>query len=177
MSTQDDTTGLTVDLSADEERDVEERSPPRAAVIFETVRREGEIELERPAFSLALSGLAAGLSMGMSLVGEGLIQSMVPAASWRPLLVSAGYSMGFVIVVLGRQQLFTENTVTAILPLLDSSRKLETFGRVARLWAIVLVANLVGAALFRFSTSECTRQRRRFGTSSFAESLPVGSSR
>ena len=153
MTTQDET-GSTVDLSADEERDVEERSPPRAAVVFETVRREGESELERPAFSLALSGLAAGLSMGMSLVGEGLIQSMVPAAAWRPLLVSAGYSMGFVIVVLGRQQLFTENTVTAILPLLDSPKKLETLGRVARLWAIVLVANLVGAALFAYSIAK-----------------------
>ncbi|GAC1567860.1 MAG: formate/nitrite transporter family protein [Vulcanimicrobiaceae bacterium] len=150
------TSGSTVDLSATEERDVEDRTPPRAAVVFETVRREGEIELDRPILSLAASGVAAGLSMGMSLVGEGLIESMLPNAIWRPLLVSFGYTVGFVIVVLGRQQLFTENTVTAILPLLDSKRKLQTLGRVARLWAIVLAANLTGGTLFAYAIARST---------------------
>jgi len=153
VANENDSPGSTVDLSQEEERDVEERSPPRAAVIFETVRREGEIELERPLFSLATSGLAAGLSMGMSLVGEGLIRSMLPDARWRPLAVSAGYTVGFVIVVLGRQQLFTENTVTAILPLLDSPHKVAMLKRVARLWAVVLLANLAGAALFAFAAA------------------------
>jgi formate/nitrite transporter FocA (FNT family) len=103
--------------------------------------------------SLAASGLAAGLSMGMSLVGEGLMRSMLPAASWRPLVDSFGYSLGFLIVVLGRQQLFTENTLTAILPLLDDPDKLKVLKQVGRLWAIVLAANLVGAALFAFAVA------------------------
>jgi len=150
---QTKTRGSTVDLTPDEEREVEERSPPRAAVVFETIRREGESELARPVLSLASSGLAAGLSMGMSLAGEGLIRSMLPAAAWRPLVDSFGYSLGFLIVILGRQQLFTENTVTDILPLLDDPRKLKMLRRVARLWAIVLVANLVGAGLFAFAAA------------------------
>ena len=50
--------------------------------------------------------------------------------------------MGFPIVVLGRQQLFTENTVTAILPLL-SRRDLSSLLHVLRLWAVVLATNLV----------------------------------
>jgi formate/nitrite transporter FocA (FNT family) len=143
----------TVDLSQDEEREVEERSPPRAAVVFETIRREGETELERTLFSLASSGLAAGLSMGMSLAGEGMIRTLLPDAKWRPLVESAGYSLGFLIVILGRQQLFTENTVTAILPLLDNPEKLKTFLKVVRLWAVVLVANLCGAFVFAFAVS------------------------
>jgi formate/nitrite transporter FocA (FNT family) len=49
--------------------------------------------------------------------------------------------------VLGRQQLFTENTLTPVLPLLHN-RDRETFGRVLRLWAIVLLANLAGAWIF-----------------------------
>jgi formate/nitrite transporter FocA (FNT family) len=146
-------TGSTVELSPDEERVVEERTPPRAAVVFETIRREGETELDRPVFSLALSGLAAGLSMGASLAGEGLIRSMLPDEHWRPLVDSFGYSLGFLIVVLGRQQLFTENTITAILPLLDSEDKLRKLGKVLRLWAVVLVANIVGAAAFALAAS------------------------
>jgi formate/nitrite transporter FocA (FNT family) len=51
------------------------------------------------------------------------------------------------IVVLGRQQLFTENTLTAILPLLAHPR-LKTLWQVVRLWIIVLLANLVGAFIF-----------------------------
>jgi formate/nitrite transporter FocA (FNT family) len=143
----------TVELSQEEERDVGELTPPRAAVVFETVRREGESELSRPVFSLASSGLAAGLSMGMSLAGEGLIRSFLPDEKWRPLAASAGYSLGFLIVILGRQQLFTENTVTAILPLLDNPDKLRTLVRVARLWSVVLAANLCGAFVFAFAVS------------------------
>ena len=135
------------DLTPKEEEEVEQRTPPRAKVVYETVRREGESELERPVTSLAFSGLAAGLSMGMSLAGEGLLQTLLPDAKWRPLVVAAGYTLGFVIVIMGRQQLFTENTVTAILPLL-SKFSFERLMTVARLWAVVLVTNLVGAGLF-----------------------------
>jgi formate/nitrite transporter FocA (FNT family) len=145
--------GSTVELSPKEEREVEERTPPRAAVLFETIRREGEIELERPMISLGLSALAAGLSMGASLAGEGLIRSMLPDAAWRPLAVSFGYTLGFLIVILGRQQLFTENTITVILPLLDGDDKLKKLGQVLRLWAVVLVANIAGAAAFAFAAA------------------------
>ena len=145
--------GTTVDLSDAEERDVDERTPPRAAVIFETVRREGEIELDRPLVSLAASGLAAGLSMGMSLAGEGLIRTLLPDEKWRPLVVSFGYTLGFLVVVLGRQQLFTENTVTAILPLLDDPDKGTVLRKVVRLWGVVLAANIAGAAIFAFAAA------------------------
>ncbi|MDQ2857292.1 MAG: formate/nitrite transporter family protein [Candidatus Eremiobacteraeota bacterium] len=146
-----ESSGTTVDLSDAEQRDVDERTPPRAAVIFETVRREGEIELDRPVVSLAASGLAAGLSMGMSLVGEGLIRTLLPDEKWRPLIVSFGYTLGFLVVVLGRQQLFTENTVTAILPLLDDPDKGKVLRKVVRLWGVVLVANISGAAIFAYA--------------------------
>ncbi len=151
--TEEKGAGSTVELSKDEERRVEERSPPRAAVLFETIRREGEVELKRPILSLASSALAAGLSMGMSLAGQGMIRTLLPDEKWRPLATSAGYSLGFLIVILGRQQLFTENTVTAILPLLDNPNKAATLLKVVRLWAVVLLANLVGALLFAFAVS------------------------
>jgi formate-nitrite transporter family protein len=140
-------------LSQKESRDVEERRPPSAVVVFETVRREGEDELERPAFSLASSGLAAGLSMGFSFAGVGLLRALLPDVPWRPLLENLGYTVGFLIVILGRQQLFTENTLTVILPLLDAPNKLVVLGKVARLWGIVLAANIAGAFMFALAVA------------------------
>jgi len=127
---------------------VRERKPPRAMVVFETIRAEGDEELDRPTLSLAASGLAAGLSMGFSFVATALIASMLPDTPSRRLFESLGYTVGFLFVVLGRQQLFTENTLTVILPLLDSGDRLRTFWKVVRLWCIVLAANLAGVALF-----------------------------
>ena len=140
--------GATVTLSDSEHKEATRRTALRAAVVFETVRREGEQELERPVASLAFSGLAAGLSMGFSLVATGLIRAALPATAWRPLLENLGYTLGFLIVILGRQQLFTENTVTAIVPLLDDPNKRDTLLRVARLWIVVLATNVLGALLF-----------------------------
>ncbi|HVB59538.1 MAG TPA: formate/nitrite transporter family protein [Candidatus Acidoferrales bacterium] len=130
-----------------EEKQVQERVAIGAHVVHETILREGEEELKRPPSALAWSGLAAGLSMGFSLVAEGLLASYLPNSQWRPLVSKMGYSVGFLIVVLGRQQLFTETTLTAVLPLL-SRRDMKTALGVLRLWGVVLLANLVGTYLF-----------------------------
>lgn len=138
----------TKQLTDEEVKEASRRVSPRAAVVFETVRQEGEQELTRPNAALAFSGLAAGLSMGFSLVATGIIHAALPNTPWRSLIENLGYTLGFIIVILGRQQLFTENTVTAIIPLLDSKDKVRTFGNVVRLWSIVLTTNLLGALLF-----------------------------
>jgi formate-nitrite transporter family protein len=130
-----------------EEKKVEERVAIGAHVVYETIRREGEDELKRPTSGLAWSGLAAGLSMGFSLVAEGLLAAYLPDRPWSPLISKFGYSVGFLIVVLGRQQLYTETTLTAVLPLL-SHTKAATALSVLRLWAVVLASNLVGTYLF-----------------------------
>lgn len=135
-------------LDERERREVEELSPPRAVVVFETIRREGGNELDRPFISLFASGVAAGSSMGFSLCALGLLRSMLPDAPWRPLVESLGYTVGFIVVIMGRQQLFTENTLTVVLPLLDGRDKLPLAAGVARVWAVVLCANLIGAGAF-----------------------------
>jgi formate/nitrite transporter FocA (FNT family) len=129
---------------------VEEMSTPRTPVIYEVVRRQGDEEMARPAVSLWWSGLAGGLSMSFSLLAEAILRSRLPDAPWRPLIADFGYCVGFLMTVLGRQQLFTESTITVVLPVLAELRW-RNLVRLARLWAIVLVANLVGtliAALF-----------------------------
>ncbi|GCE20818.1 formate/nitrite transporter family protein [Dictyobacter kobayashii] len=135
-------------LNTGERKEVVKRSRLSAVVVHETIREEGERELKRSPAALAISGLGAGLSMGFSLVTQGLIHAYLPPnATWSPLLENFGYCVGFLIVVLGRQQLFTENTVTAVLPLLAHFDR-RTILSVVRLWAVVLLANLCGALIF-----------------------------
>src|SRR3954464_15551301 len=143
---------------ADEEKEkaeAEERSSPSGAVVYHAIRSEGEEELERPTSALMWSGLAAGLSMGFSFVTQALLRYHIPEASWRPLIVNFGYSVGFLIVVLGRQQIFTENTLTVILPLLVR-RDGSTLRNVARLWVVVFLANIAGALLFALVLAKTT---------------------
>ncbi len=135
-----------------EEQQVQKRVAIGAHVVHETIRREGEQELKRPWSALGWSGFAAGLSMGFSLVAEGLLSAYLPKETWEPVVTKLGYSVGFLIVVLGRQQLFTETTLTAVLPLF-SNRDAKTALGVLRLWGIVLGANLVGAYLFALTVA------------------------
>ncbi|HSU67970.1 MAG TPA: formate/nitrite transporter family protein [Tepidisphaeraceae bacterium] len=132
-----------------EHQEVLDKSAASAHVVYRAILREAEEELERPSIALAWSGLAAGMSMGFSLVADGLLQSRLPDTPWRDLLGKLGYTLGFVILILGRQQLFTENTLTPVLSLLKQ-RDARTFGNTARLWGVVLLTNLIGAALVAY---------------------------
>jgi formate/nitrite transporter FocA (FNT family) len=134
--------------SIDEAQKVQERVAIGARVVYEAVRLEGEDELERPAAALAWSGLAAGLSMGFSFLAEAALQAHLPDSLWRTMIARAGYSVGFLIVVLGRQQLFTENTLTVVLPFL-LHKDIGTIRKVLRLWSVVLSANVVGTFFLR----------------------------
>ena len=130
--------------------DVEERQRLSTPVIYEIVRSEGEEEMQRPITSLWWSGIAAGLSMSFSLLAQGVLLAHLPDTPWRPLIYSFGYTFGFLIVVLGRQQLFTENTITVVLPVI-ADLTLKNLKVLGRMWAVVLLANMVGtfiAALF-----------------------------
>src|SRR4051794_27790754 len=126
-----------------EQEEIEDRTSPPGHIVYEAVHREGEHELTRDSLALGWSGLAAGLSMGFSIVTQGLLRVRLPETHWATLITRLGYTVGFLIVILGRQQLFTENTLTPILPLL-TSKKLSMLLNVARLWIIVLLTNLLG---------------------------------
>jgi formate/nitrite transporter FocA (FNT family) len=126
-----------------EAADVEEMSSPSTPVIYEIVRRLGDEEMDRPVISLWWSGLAAGLSISFSLLSQAILQSHLPQSSWTVLVSSLGYSVGFVMVVLSRQQLFTENTVTAVLPVVANPTSANLW-RLMRLWGVVLAANMAG---------------------------------
>jgi formate/nitrite transporter FocA (FNT family) len=136
-----------VPLARSERTKARQRKAPSPRILHEAIRREGFEELARPSAALFWSGLAAGLSMGFSLVGEGVLRAGLPDAEWTPLVAKLGYTLGFLFVILGRQQLFTEQTLTVVLPFLAAPGARQ-LAQVARVWGIVLAANVLGSAAF-----------------------------
>jgi formate/nitrite transporter FocA (FNT family) len=139
-------------LDQKEQRQAAAGAPMGALVIHEIVRDQGEEELDRSFAGLAWSGLAAGLSIGFSFLVQAVLQSRLPDTSWRPLVAGFGYSVGFLIVILGRQQLFTETTLTAVIPAL-TRRNLHTVLLALRVWVIVLTANIAATWVFAAITA------------------------
>lgn len=115
-----------------------------ALTLYSIILREGEEELQRPTMSLWLSGVAAGIGISTSVLVKGIFHSNLGSDHpYLTLIESLGYSFGFVLVILSRLQLFTENTITVVLPVLAQPTR-NRFYYTARLWSIVLAANLCG---------------------------------
>jgi len=124
----------------------EEQLPSRAMAIHEHIRQDGEKEMERDAMALLWSAIAAGLSMGASLLVKGIFHVKLEGIPGSYVLESLGYTFGFIIVIMARQQLFTENTVTAVLPVMQNPTR-KNGGLLLRLWSVVLLGNLIGTAI------------------------------
>jgi formate/nitrite transporter FocA (FNT family) len=134
------------DMSEDDKQAVTDQSSGSAKVVHEVVRLQGDEELGRPVQSLVFSGFAAGVAISASLLTEAFLRMRLPRVEWTELVVSLGYTVGFVIVILGKLQLFTESTVTAVLPL-ATHPTLRNLCRLLRLWTIVFAANMAGTCL------------------------------
>ncbi len=134
------------DPTGSHEADIDALKAADAKDLHQAVREEGEDELDRPLSSLFFSGLAAGMAIASSLIAEGALHAALPDTSWRSIVVSLGYPIGFIVVILGRMQLFTESTITAMLPLVTKPSGWALW-RTFRLWSVVLGANLIGTAL------------------------------
>ncbi len=132
-------------LSSTERAEVKELAAPRAPVIYEVVRRQGEEELDRPDGSLFWSGTAAGITIMASTIVEGALRRRLPDAPWSEAVTHLGYSVGFLMVILGRMQLFTEQTIVTVLPVMAAPSWRKLLGT-ARLWTIVFFANMIGTS-------------------------------
>ncbi len=133
-------------MNPEDKKEIEDASQIPSRVLFEVIRKDGEEELNRPNASLFWSGLAAGIMISLSVLGEAILRTYLPDANWAYLVENLGYSLGFIVVILGRMQLFTENTITTVFPLVNTPTG-AMFSKVASLWSIVLFANVIGAFL------------------------------
>lgn len=124
-----------------------ERKELSAKQVHAAVRLEGEEELKRSTAALFWSAIACGIALGLSLMARGLLEHGIPETSWRPLIASLGYAAGFIALELGRKELYTGNTLTALLPYFHDRRN-STLANALRVWTVVLLGNLIGAAIF-----------------------------
>lgn len=113
-----------------------------AEQILETVIQDGKNELDRASAGLAISGFAAGLNISFATVALAVVASYTGGVG---LAAYAAYPLGFLIVVLGRSQLFTENTVTPVTVVLAQARRLPNM---LRLWAVIFIFNILGTLVF-----------------------------
>jgi len=109
--------------------------------ILERVVATADEEIKRPSRLMFLSGLAAGLSIGLSFYARAAVTSQVPEV---PLVGNLFYPIGFLLIVIGRYQLYTENTLT---PVTLALARLASLPTLLRVWGIVLAANMVGATI------------------------------
>lgn len=117
-----------------------------AEEIYENVREAAVEELERSTMGLLWSALAAGLTIGFSFLGAAYLASLAPER-WSAAAAAVGYPLGFIFVVLARNQLFTENTLEPIIPLLHRPN-FVTLRKLLSLWATVFAGNMVGTLAF-----------------------------
>jgi formate/nitrite transporter FocA (FNT family) len=123
---------------------------PSAQDIYEQVANNARQELGRSSISLAISGLAGGIFMGLSALGNAIAIALLTPAGTAPapstlFIAKMFYPLGFIVVILGRSQLFTENTLYPVaLVLAEKSH----FWNTMRLWAVVLPFNVLGALAF-----------------------------
>ena len=118
---------------------------PSAEEIYQQVARNAEQELQRRTVSLAVSGFTGGTFMGFSALGVGILLAALGHSPRAVLLSRLLYPLGFIVVIIGRSQLFTENTLYPVALVLAEKRQ---FWNTLRLWAVVLPSNLAGALAF-----------------------------
>jgi formate/nitrite transporter FocA (FNT family) len=131
----------------EEGNQVEMAAPKRltAHEIFESVTQNAREELERSSRALAFSGVAGGITMGLTGLGVALARATLGSSPATDFISMLFYPLGFIAVIIGRAQLFTENTLYPVALILRERRHvLNTL----RLWAVVFISNVVGAAIF-----------------------------
>ena len=104
-------------------------------------------EFERPTNGLFLSAISAGLDLGFGPLLVALVVTLTTGTSEAlgTFLTANAYTVGFIFVILGRVELFTEHTTLAVLPVIDRTASLRDLGR---LWGIIFAGNLIGGAIF-----------------------------
>ena len=118
---------------------------PTSPEIYVEISEEGIEEMGRPTVSLFWSSIAAGLLVSFSLIVKASLYAETSGLTFGHAIDSLGYTMGFILVIFCRLQLFTENTITPVLPTIadPSPKNLWNTGRV---WGISLIGNFVGTA-------------------------------
>jgi formate-nitrite transporter family protein len=124
---------------------MEDSTRRSAQEIFEQVVKSAREELSRPVLALLFSGFAGGIGMGLTGLSVALVLAYLGSSPVAQLIAFCFYPIGFIVVIIGRAQLFTENTLFPIVLVLDERKHVLV---TLRLWGTVFVSNVAGATFF-----------------------------
>src|SRR3954453_15161657 len=123
---------------------------PSAEDIYQQVATNARQELKRSNTALAISGFGGGAFMGLSAMGTAIPVALLGESPGAHMISRMFYTLGFIVVIIGRSQLFTENTLYPVALVLAEKKE---FWNTLRLWAVVLPANVAGAFGFALIAS------------------------
>ena len=112
-----------------------------AGEIFERVIASAAEEIDSGKKTLFFSGVTAGFAIVLTFVGHAVGAAIFPDNAFLSAII---YPIGFVYIIMGRYQLYTENTLPPVALVLA---RRASYPMLIRVWGIVIVGNLVGAAL------------------------------
>jgi formate/nitrite transporter FocA (FNT family) len=127
---------------------VEQKPQKSQQQILKHTEEAALTQLNRSPAGLMLSAFTAGLDIGFSVLMMAVVLTLFKGVFPEPVvefLVANMYPLGFVFVVLGRSELFTEHTTLAVLPVLQG---LAPIKKLLRLWVIVYFSNIFGGLIF-----------------------------
>ncbi len=101
-------------------------------------------EISEKPRGLFFSGLTAGFAIVLTLIGHATGSAQFPNNTFLAALL---YPIGFIYIILGRYQLYTENTLPPVKLVL---MRLASIPLLLRLWGIVLFSNILGTILGTF---------------------------
>src|SRR5207248_10345987 len=129
------------------------RSPPHSALVAaarepeeidEEARKEGRRRLSRPVVELAATALVGGFDVAFGVAACTLAAGAAGGSRGR-LAGAIAFGIGFVFIVVGKSELFTENFLIPIAGLNHRDRR--SWFKLGELWVVALVLNIVGALL------------------------------
>lgn len=109
--------------------------------VFQRIIAAADEEVTSGSRELFFSGLAAGLAITITFM---LYASLTAATDSHPILSVLLYPLGFIYIIIGGYQLYTENTLPPVALTLERLASLPTL---LRHWTIVLAGNFVGGGI------------------------------
>jgi len=122
--------------------------PKEVGEILEEQLETSLREFNRSNAGLFISAFTAGLEIGFSILLMGTVMTMYGyhlSPETLHLYLGLCYPLGFIFVIIGRSELFTEHTALAILPVLRGNVKIKDL---FILWGIVYAGNILGGFIF-----------------------------
>ncbi|HVC29840.1 MAG TPA: formate/nitrite transporter family protein [Steroidobacteraceae bacterium] len=126
---------------------------PETREIAQSAAVAGTRRLQRPVLGEAITGLIGGLSIGFGAVAMAAVGGLVSDFAGRSagmLAASLAFPVGFVILLIGKAELFTENFLVPVIGVFERRGTPLNLGRV---WSVSLAANLLGAFIFAWLIS------------------------